>query len=151
LKALPNLLYTDGEAFSLWRDGEAVGIVRLDGEIASSGSKLSAPSELLPLIEDFLSWQPIPPKNAHQLAMVSARLCRFLRDEVLEQMEPEDSALRDLAKDWRGLLFPKRATSNSPMATRRRLHSVCSWPSRRRSTWTRASMRLLATLPSRAR
>jgi len=107
LKALPNLLYTDGNAFSLWRDGDPVGIVKLEGDIESSGSKLAAPSELLPLIEDFLSWQPIPPKNAHQLAMTSARLCRFLRDEVLEQMEPEDSALRDLAKDWRGLLFPE--------------------------------------------
>jgi hypothetical protein len=107
LKALPNLLYTDGEAFSLWRDGEPIGIVRFDGEIASAGNKLSAPFELLPLIEDFLSWQPIPPKNAHQLAVTSARLCRFLRDEVLEQMAPDDSALRDLAQDWRGLLFPE--------------------------------------------
>lgn len=105
LKALPNLLYTDGQSFSLWRDGELVGIVRL-GDIETSGGKLAAPPELLPLIEDFLSWQPIPPKNAHQLAITSARLCRFLRDEVLEQMDPEDSALRDLAKDWRGLLFP---------------------------------------------
>jgi len=107
LKALPNLLYTDGQSFSLWRDGETAGIVRLAGDIESSGTKLTAPSELLPLIEDFLSWQPIPPRNAHQLAMTSARLCRFLRDEVLEQMEPQDSALRDLAKDWRGLLFPE--------------------------------------------
>lgn len=107
LKALPNLLYTDGEAFSLWRDGEAAGMVRLDGDIGSSGAKLGAPAELLPLIEDFLSWQPIPPRNAHQLAVTAARLCRFLRDEVLEQMEPDDSALRDLAKDWRGLLFPE--------------------------------------------
>jgi hypothetical protein len=106
LKALPNLLYTDGNALSLWRDGDSVGIVKLQGDIESSGSKLAAPPELLPLIEDFLSWQPIPPKNAHELATTSARLCRFLRDEVLEQMEPEDSALRDLAKDWRGLLFP---------------------------------------------
>lgn len=92
LKALPNLLYTDGEAFSLWRDGEPVGLVRLSGDIASTGSKLTAPPELLPLIEDFLSWQPIPPRNAHQLALTAARLCRFLRDEVLEQMEPQDSA-----------------------------------------------------------
>jgi hypothetical protein len=107
LKALPNLLYTDGEAFSLWRDGEPVGVVRLSGDIASTGSRLTAPAELLPLIEDFLSWQPIPPRNAHQLAATAARLCRFLRDEVLEQMEPQDSALRDLAKDWRGLLFPE--------------------------------------------
>jgi len=107
LKALPNLLYTDGQSFSLWRDGEPAGLIRLDGDVETSGDKLAAPKELLPLIEDFLSWRPIPPRNAHQLAVTAARLCRFLRDEVLEQMEPEDSALRDLAKDWRGLLFPE--------------------------------------------
>lgn len=38
LKALPNLLYTDGNDFSLWRDGEIAGkIVRLDGDIETSG------------------------------------------------------------------------------------------------------------------
>jgi hypothetical protein len=32
LKSLPNLLYTDGGTFSLWRDGELVGkVVALDG------------------------------------------------------------------------------------------------------------------------
>jgi hypothetical protein len=108
LKALPNILYTDGNGFSLWRNGELVGgVVKLDGDIESAGAKLAAPSSLLPLIEDFLTWDPIPPKTAHALAITAARLCRFLRDEVVEQMAPEDSALRDLAKDWRGLLFPE--------------------------------------------
>jgi hypothetical protein len=107
LKALPNLIYTDGNGFSLWQDGELVSLVKLDGDIQTDGAKLAAPSSLLPLIEGFLGWNPIAPKNAHQLATTSARLCRFLRDEVLEQMEPEASALRDLARDWRGLLFPE--------------------------------------------
>ncbi len=44
LKALPNLLYTDGNAFSLWRDGELIGkLVQLDGDIETAGNKLSAP------------------------------------------------------------------------------------------------------------
>lgn len=107
LKALPNLIYTDGNAFWLWQDGEPAGYVELEGDIESSGAKLSAPNALLPLIENFLGWTPIAPKNAHDLAVTAARLCRFLRDEVLEQMEPEHSALRDLAEDWRGLLFPE--------------------------------------------
>jgi hypothetical protein len=107
LKALPNLLYTDGNAFWLWQDGEQAGHVELDGDIEADGAAISAPSSLLPLIDSFLTWKPIAPKNPHALAVVAARLCRFLRDEVLEQMEPEDSALRDLAKDWRGLLFPE--------------------------------------------
>lgn len=38
LKALPNLIYTDGSAFSLWRDGElAQSIVRLEGDIETPG------------------------------------------------------------------------------------------------------------------
>lgn len=107
LKALPNLLYTDGNGFSLWQDGELVSLVQLEGDIESDGGKLGAPATLLPLIEGFLGWNPIPPKTAHALAVTAARLCRFLRDEVVEQMAPEDSALWDLAKDWRGLLFPE--------------------------------------------
>lgn len=107
LKALPNLLYTDGNGFSLWRDGEIVGsIVALKGDVESSGGKLIAPSSLLPLIEDFLSWNPIPPSDPLALAKVAARLCRFLRDEVVEQMSQGSAPLKELAKDWRALLFP---------------------------------------------
>jgi hypothetical protein len=87
LKSLPNLVYTDGNAFSLWRDGEIVGkVVTLDGDVETSGAKLEAPLALLPLISDFLQWTPIPPRSAKQLAQISARLCRLLRDEVIEQM-----------------------------------------------------------------
>lgn len=107
LKALPNILYTDGNSFWLWQDGEAAGHVELDGDIETAGVKLGAPTALLPLIDSFLTWAPIAPRNAHDLATAAARLCRFLRDEVLEQMQPEDSALRNLAEDWRGLLFPE--------------------------------------------
>jgi hypothetical protein len=108
LKALPNLLYTDGNAFSLWQDGEIVGkVVSLDGDIETSGAKLAAPPTLLPLISDFLQWNPIPPRNAKKLAQVSARLCRLVRDEVSEQMALGSPGLTALAKDWRKLLFPE--------------------------------------------
>ena len=87
LRALPNLLYTDGNSFSLWRDGQLVGdVVRLSGDIETAGAKLAAPAKLLPLIDDFLRWQPLPPRSVKDLARVSARLCRFLRDEVVEQL-----------------------------------------------------------------
>ncbi len=108
LKALPNLIYTDGNAFSLWRDGELEGkIVPLDGDIETSGAKLEAPPALLPLVSDFLRWSPIPPRNARALARVCARLCRLLRDEVIEQMAQGSESLTALAKDWRKLLFPE--------------------------------------------
>ena len=44
-----------------------------------------------------------------RLAEVSARLCRLLRDEVLEQMAGGNAGLIALAQDWRKLCcFPKR-------------------------------------------
>jgi hypothetical protein len=108
LKSLPNLIYTDGNSFSLWRDGKLEGaIIHLEGNVESSGAKLSAPATLLPLIGDFLQWAPIPPKSAKKLAEVSARLCRLLRDEVVEQMELGNLGLTALATDWRKLLFPQ--------------------------------------------
>jgi hypothetical protein len=108
LISLPNLLYTDGNEFSLWRNGEIEGApVRLIGDVQTSGVKLGAPPSLLGLFEDFIRWQPIPPRDAKQLAEVSARLCRLLREEVTEQLAIGSPALTALATDWRKLLFPE--------------------------------------------
>lgn len=96
LKSLPNLVYTDGNAFSLWRDGKlASDIVRLEGSVDTSGAKLAAPATLLPLFSDFLQRTPIPPKSAKGLA------------EVVEQMGLGSPGLTALATDWRKLLFPQ--------------------------------------------
>jgi len=108
LASLPNLIYSDGNEFSLWRDGELVGsVVRLEGDIESSGAKLRAPATLLGLFESFLQWKPSSPRNVRELAHTSARLCRLLREEVTEQLALKSEALTDLAKDWRMLLFPE--------------------------------------------
>jgi hypothetical protein len=108
LQSLPNLLYTDGNSFSLWQDGELVGsIVELEGDIETAGSKLAAPVELIARFDNFLRWEPIAPKSAAELAKVSARLCRLLRDEVAEQLAERSPALTALAIDWRKLLFPE--------------------------------------------
>lgn len=107
LQSLPNLVYTDGNEFSLWRNGGLIEpFVRLDGNIETSGNKLSAPPNLLGLIEDFLRWQPIAPRDPKQLAEISARLCRLLRDEVIEELAMKSPALTALKVDWRKLLFP---------------------------------------------
>ncbi len=108
LQSLPNLLYTDGNSFSLWQNGELVGsIVELQGDIETSGAKLAAPLELVARFDNFLRWEPIPPKSAAELANVAARLCRLLRDEVTEQLSEKSPALTALAADWRKLLFPE--------------------------------------------
>ncbi|MGN6550362.1 MAG: type ISP restriction/modification enzyme [Pararhizobium sp.] len=82
-------------------------MVKLHGDIESDGAKLAAPDSLLPLMVAFLNWDPQPPANAKQLAHVSARLCRLLRDEVIEQLERKSQGLTALASDWRRLLFPE--------------------------------------------
>ncbi len=108
LQSLPNLLYTDGNSFSLWQNGELVGsIVELQGDVETSGAKLAAPLELVARLDNFLRWAPIPPKSAAELAKVAARLCRLLRDEVTEQLTENSPALTALAADWRKLLFPE--------------------------------------------
>jgi hypothetical protein len=108
LHSLPNLIYTDGNAFSLWQDGQLVdSVVTLIGDIESAGHTLQAPPGLLSLFEKFLRWVPIPPRSTKDLARVSARLCRLLRDEVTEQLALGSPALTALAVDWRKLLFPE--------------------------------------------
>ena len=107
LKSLPNLLYTDGNSFSLWRDGRLEGvIVHLQGDVETAGAGLAAPPGLERLFSDFLRWEPIVPTQARRLAEVSAGLCRLLRDEVAEQLALHAAALTGLAEDWRRLLFP---------------------------------------------
>ena len=107
LQTLPNLIYTDGNAFSLWRNGELNGqVVHLEGDVARAGNKLAAPDGLVSLFADFFQWEPQPPRSAAQLAVVTARLCRLLREEVVEQLDRGSAPLTNLATGWRKLLFP---------------------------------------------
>ncbi len=107
LRSLPNLIYTDGNAFALWQNGELVGsVVSLIGDIESSGNKLEAPASLFGLFQNLLLWKPVPPRSAKDLAQTTARLCRLLRAEVTEQLAMGSEALTALATDWRKLLFP---------------------------------------------
>ena len=108
LSCLPNVLYSDGGSFALYRFGERAGeVVQLTGDVTTVGSALAAPDDrLLALLEDFLQWQPIPPRRPKELARTLARLCRVLRAEVEEAVAADLDGLRDLAADWRRLLYP---------------------------------------------
>jgi hypothetical protein len=108
LLSLPNVLFTDGNTFSLWQEGKLVDkILILQGNIQTAGAKLAPPPGLQVLFEAFLSWRPTPPDSARELAHITARLCRFLRDEAVEQLALKSPALTALAQDWRKLLFPE--------------------------------------------
>ncbi len=106
LQTLPNIIYTDGNGFSLWRSGELAGQVQLVGDVETAGGKLSATDRLLSLFADFFQWEPQPPRSAKELADTTARLCRLLREEVTEQLGRGSPSLTNLATDWRKLLFP---------------------------------------------
>ena len=115
--AIPNLIYCDGNEWALFRDGESVRrVVRLSGDIASDGEEAIAAKDaenLLALLTDFLSWQPIIPTtrggeiDLKGLASLLAPLCRLLRDDVIDALNDAQSPLVQLARDWRHLLFPE--------------------------------------------
>lgn len=106
LACLPNVLYSDGESFALYRDGEREGsIVRLDGDL-SNGTLSVRDNQFLALIDNFLRWAPVPPRRPRELATITARLCRVLRDEVRESLDAGSEGLHALALDWRRLLYP---------------------------------------------
>lgn len=107
LKTLPNLIYTDGNGFTLWQDGELKASIALEGDIEKAGAKLAAPPSLLGLFTDFLGWAPIAPRTAKQLAGIAARLCRLLREEVAEELDRNNPGLASLSNEWRNLLFPE--------------------------------------------
>ena len=114
--AIPNILYTDGNEWALYRSGELVDkIVRLSGDVAADAAKAVAPQDahaLERLLRDFFSWQPIIPTDRKGkidlkgFAALLAPLTRMLRDDLTDALKDSNSPLVQLAKDWRQLLFP---------------------------------------------
>jgi hypothetical protein len=114
MRLLPNVLYTDGSQWALYRDGERVGpVARLDGALDSAGRFLKpADDRLAQVLEEFLWHPPTPPRDLRSLVRAAARLCRYLREEVTEILEHERTAgngrpFTTLAQEWRALLFPR--------------------------------------------
>ena len=114
--AIPNLLYTDGVEWALYRSGELVGTVaRFDAEGSGTdpGAALEAAQAVVALLRDFLLWQPIAPLDARgrfdlrAFARLLAPLCRLLRDQVNDALAEESSLLHGLAGDWRKFLMPE--------------------------------------------
>ncbi|MEV1005264.1 type ISP restriction/modification enzyme [Nonomuraea sp. NPDC050202] len=114
LRLLPNVLYTDGALWALYRNGELIGqVARLNGDVRTAGSKLIPfDGEFARVVSDFLLWKPNPPRNIRQLVRAVAGLCKLLRTEVLETIgrelrgEEKRKIFTELTTDWRKLLFP---------------------------------------------
>jgi hypothetical protein len=110
LRGLPNLIYTDGREWALYRGGEKQGaIVRLADDPTQRGKtavKQENADELDALIRNFLFWSPSVPHEPSALARYLAPLTRFLRVEVEVALAAEGSAVGLLADEWRQFFFP---------------------------------------------
>lgn len=86
---LPNLVYTNGTEWRLYRDGELVTepVVFSGGALVSAGADLSAPSDFEALLSTFLRWRPAPITSVGTLVRAVAPMTRLLRGEVLDQLE----------------------------------------------------------------
>ena len=114
--ATPNILYTDGNEWALYRNGELVGkVVRLSGDVAADSVGAALPGDARAvegLLRDFLLWEPTIPISRNGkidlrgFAGLLAPLCRMLRDDVTDALKDPASPLAELAGDWRQLLFP---------------------------------------------
>ena len=112
-KALPNLIYTDGSEWSLFRSGDLAYRVRIADDITGSTSSLISSilydeqlKKLDNLLRDFMNWEPVVPATPQGIAQFLAPLTRVLRDDVSTELGRQDSPMKVLADEWRGLLFP---------------------------------------------
>jgi hypothetical protein len=112
LKGLPNLIYTDGREWALYRTGERPDgqpIVRLYDDPTTKGkaAAIKGDAEALErLFRSFLGWRPIVPHAPAGLAKYLAPLARFLRSEVENALSISGSAIELLANEWRQFFFP---------------------------------------------
>lgn len=109
-KTLPNILYTDGNEWALYQNGERVGrITTITYDITLKGAQAVLADDALdlePILREFVTWNPIAPSSAKELAILLAPVCKLLRTEVQENMKEPDSPFTLLAQDWRKTLFP---------------------------------------------
>jgi hypothetical protein len=109
-RALPNLLYTNGRDWRLYRTGQLLTACSLSGDPSAEGAEAvsaEAAERVGRLLVSFLSWQPIAPTRARELAQFLAPLTRVLRDDVLAALRTRRGPLVSLRNEWRAYLFPE--------------------------------------------
>lgn len=108
--SLPNLIYTNGREWRLYRTGELAASVIFEGEPSIDGADAVSPatSEALGrLITAFITWAPLVPTRPRELARFLAPLTRVLRDDVSEALRRGSESLTALQDEWRAYLFPE--------------------------------------------
>lgn len=107
---VPNLIYTDGNEWALYRSGElAAKRIRLSGDIRTDGKKAVSEENakaLFQLFADFTAWMPIVPGKPKELAAFLAPFCRLIREEVIDSLKISSSPMHSLKTEIKALLFP---------------------------------------------
>lgn len=105
----PNIVYSDGNEWALYRSGKLIGsVLSLSGDASTDGANAVSEADardLELLLRDFTSWEPIVPTTPKSLAEALAPLCRLLRDDAFAAVQLESSAMHLLADEWRHYLF----------------------------------------------
>jgi hypothetical protein len=112
-KKLPNVLYTDGIEWALYRSGKREGVLLVltappVGETlpvadASEAARLTA------LIAQTFSWKAVAPTSLTSLAATLAPLTAVLRDEIRAQLGDDESQVFKASEEFRAALFPERS------------------------------------------
>ena len=104
-KQLPNLIYTNGSKWSLWRTGEPAGpVVTVCDDIRDPSSDINLDADKAErLFRKAFLWSPLPITKPKTLALEAAKCCRMLRGEV--NALPE-SLFKGMSEGWRSALFP---------------------------------------------
>jgi hypothetical protein len=89
-KAIPNLIYTDGNQWSLYRSGEQVGeTISFKGDITTGGAKAVSEENanaLENLLLDFLNWEPIIPHSPRTWPVILRRWPNFCDQKLSWQL-----------------------------------------------------------------
>jgi len=119
LRDLPNLIYTNGTEWRLYRGEVAPQLVAQlkGGPLDVAGAALAPDTVFRELVSNFLGWLPVPIRTVPKLVRTIAPITRLLRTKVVEQLALENLNVKrgeprqqqqflGLAADWRSLLFP---------------------------------------------
>ena len=109
-KSIPNILYTCGNEWALYRNGElAEKRVQCTGDVCTDGRKAvneDTAKDLFSLFALFTSWTPIVPHKPKELASFLAPFCRLIRNDVVDALEDPKSLMHSLKDEIKRLLFP---------------------------------------------
>ncbi|MFC7012350.1 type ISP restriction/modification enzyme [Streptomyces viridiviolaceus] len=113
IKALHNVLYTDGNDWAVYRFGVQIGPTgRLVGDLKSGSRQVVVADDGFErVLTHFFTPAPLTHDSIDELVKRIAGICALLRDEVTERLTREehgeaDAAFSILAGNWKDLLFP---------------------------------------------